>query len=78
MGGGGGGCPFWFYETTDVFFGTLADINGQTLWEFFAKDFDTVFSAHNDHGSMKHVKSRFQKNYEKFWLPSSPKSYIEG
>ena len=36
MGGGGGGgghvrlCPvlFGFYETTDVFFGTLADING--------------------------------------------------
>ena len=29
-----------FYETTDVFFGTLADINGQTWWAFFAHNLD--------------------------------------
>ena len=45
-----------------MFFGTLADIDGhwRTWTDINAQDLDTTFSAHNDHGSMKHEQSLTQ------------------
>ena len=49
-----------------------SDIDGQTLWEFFAHD--TIFSAHNDRGIVvwNMNKSSFQKILEKFCLRKFP------